>query len=225
MKISGAVFDVDGTLLDSMFMWDNIAIEYLNSMNIEPHDDLNEVIHSMSMEQVADYFRSEYQISLSPEELINGIDEMIEDFYFNDVQPKKNVIEFLNTLEEHEVKMCIVTATDRYLIEHALERIGILDYFGEIFTCSEVGSGKDDPQIFYDALDFLGTEYNSTWVFDDAYYAIETAKNAKFRVAAMFDRSSASDVQSIIKTADVCFKDFSEAEDFFYEKSTNNRRF
>ncbi len=187
MKIQGAIFDVDGTLLDSMSVWDAIGSDYLRSIGYEPRENLNEVFKTMSLRQAAEYYRHEYGVTRSIKEIMDGVNAMLERFYRNDAPLKPGAEELLERLRRKEVKLCIATATDRYLVEAALERCGVLSYFDKIFTCNEVGHGKDEPIIFEAALHFLGTEKAKTLVFDDAFYAIRTAKKAGFPVAAVYD--------------------------------------
>lgn len=118
-----------------------------------------------------------------------GIDGIIEHFYRDEVQPKPGVVPFLKELRAKGVDVCIATATDRYLIEAALRRCGIENLFDAIFTCSEVGHGKDEPVIFRRAMEHFGAQRGSTVVFEDAIHAIETAKKDGFTVAAVFDES------------------------------------
>ncbi len=187
MRICGAIFDVDGTLLDSMSIWDTIGETYLRSIGYEPREDLNDTFKNMSLRQAARYYQTEYGVTLSIEEIMDGVNAMLERFYRFEVPLKAGVKELLAQLQGSGVKLCIATATDRYLVEAALERCGVLPCFGEIFTCNEVGHGKDEPEIFEAALHFLGTKKAETVVFDDALYAVKAAKSAGFPVAAVYD--------------------------------------
>ncbi len=187
MNIRGAIFDVDGTLLDSMSIWDTIGERYLRSIGFEPRENLNEVFKNMSLHQAACYYQSEYGVKLSVEGIISGVNAMLERYYGCEVSLKPGAAELLARLQESGIKLCIVTATDRYLVEAALRRLGVLSCFGKIFTCGEMGYGKDEPHIFEAALAWLETKREETVVFDDALYAIHTAKGAGFPVAAVYD--------------------------------------
>jgi HAD superfamily hydrolase (TIGR01509 family) len=209
MKISGAIFDVDGTLLDSMSIWDTIGESYLRSIGYEPKENLNEVFNNMSLHQAACYYQSEYGVTLSTDEIMSGVNAMLEQYYRYEVSLKPGAEKLLEQLHQNEVKLCIATATDRYLVEVALRRCGVLSYFGEIFTCNEVGHGKDEPHIFEAALRFLGTERAETIVFDDALYALRTAKAAGFPVAAVYD--SHENAQAEVQTlADVYLENLAQ---------------
>lgn len=215
MRIRGAIFDVDGTLLDSMFIWDTIGETYLRSIGYEPREKLNEVFKNMSLFQAARYYRTEYGVTLSIDEIMNGVNAMLERYYRFEVSLKPGVAELLERLRQDGVRLCIATATDRYLVEAALERCGVLSCFGAIFTCNEVGHGKDEPDIFEEALRFLGTEKAETVVFDDALYAVRTAKEAGFPVAVIYD-SHEKNQEGLRALADFYIEDFSQvsAEDF-----------
>ena len=198
MKINGAIFDLDGVLLDSMFIWDTLGETYLKSQGIKPRDDVRETLRPMSLLQAAEYFRYEYGMLESVQEITDGINNLVERFYFDLVKPKLGVIEFLDELKEKNVKMCITTATDRHMVDAALRRNRMEQYFEKIFTCTEVGHGKDEPNIYLQALEFLGMKKREVYLFEDALYAITTAKKAGFSVAAVYD-STAQDQQTRIK--------------------------
>lgn len=185
--IKGAIFDLDGTLLDSMSIWDTIGEDYLRSLGIEPRENLAETFKTFTLEESAEYYRTHYGVTLSVEEIVNGVNLMIEDFYRNTVLLKKGVADFLAKLSNDGVKMCIATVTDKYLVEAALIRLNVRQYFGEIFTTAEVGCGKNDPKIYRTALAYLGTEKQDTLVFEDVLHALMTAKNDGFPVAAVYD--------------------------------------
>jgi len=211
MRLSGAIFDLDGTLLDSMFIWDTVGEDYLRSCGMQPHEALNEKFKNMSLYQAACYYRDEYGMPGSAEEIMGGVNRLIAHFYMDEVQPKAGVPEMLEALKKRGVKMCVASATDRPLVKAALSRCGLLGYFEEIFTCSSVGHGKDEPDIFLAALDFLGTPKESTWVFEDALHAAQTAKAAGFPVLAVYDRSE-KDQDALAKLADVYVRSFAEME-------------
>ena len=115
--IQGAIFDVDGTLLDSMSVWANIGADYLRFLGYEPRENLNETFKSMSLYQAACYYQSEYGVTLSTEEIIAGVNDRIGQFYRERAGLKPGVAGFLRQLREKGVKMCIATATDRPLVE------------------------------------------------------------------------------------------------------------
>ncbi len=223
MKMCGAIFDLDGTLLDSMYIWDTIGEVYLRSLGIEPRENLNKTFKAMSLLQAAVYYQSEYGVALSTNEIMDGVNHMVERLYFHDVIVKPGVKNMLERLKQAGVGMCIATATDLHLAEAALNRNGIRTYFSGIFTCTDVGSGKDTPTIFNRALAHLGTPRQSTVVFEDALHAIKTAKGAGFPVVAIYDPSEAEHSDEIRSLANAYFNSFTEMRINIDENCFNDR--
>lgn len=201
-KIQGAVFDVDGTLLDSMYVWKDVGDRYLRSKGVIPQPDMGEKVRTMSMPQVADYCRREYGLTESPQQIIDEINGLVLQSYREEVQPKKGVPELLDALKARGIKLAVATASDRCLIETALERTGLLPRFDVFLTCTEVGEGKDSPAIFRKAAELLGCPPEAAVIFEDSLYAMKTAKAAGFRVAAVADDSAAHEQKEIQETAD-----------------------
>ena len=208
MNFKGAIFDLDGTLLDSMHIWENIGFDYLKHRNIRPDPDIWDVVRAMYLRQFAEYLHTEYSLPESPDEIVSQVVGMIERQYTDVLTLKDGAAPLLHKLHSRGVKMSVATATDRPLVEAALKRNGVLPYFEQIFTCSEVGAGKDSPDIYFSALRSLGTDIGETLVFEDALYAVRTAKNAGFTVAAVHDKSARHHEDEIKALADVYIKNF-----------------
>lgn len=211
--IRGAIFDVDGTLLDSLSIWDTVAEDYLRSLGIEPRENLAETFKTFSLEQSAEYCRSVYGVKQSVKEIMDGIDAMMETFYRQTAPLKPGVTEFLRALAQNGVKMAVATATDRHLIEAALTRCGVRAYFLDMFTCTSVGKSKNEPDIYRAAREALGTKKEDTWVFEDAYHAAKTAADDGFPVAVLFDASE-DEQDALKKTAKLYLRSFEDALPF-----------
>lgn len=214
MKIKCAIFDFDGTLFDSMFIWDTVGELYLRSLGKAPKPSMREDVRALSLYQSACYFQREYGLALSVEEIMAGINQTIEHFYIHEVLPKPGVVDFLEGMKKAGIPMCIATASDRYQIEAALGRCGMEGYFAAIFTCSEVGHGKDEPVIFQKAMEAFGSDRSTCVVFEDAIHAIQTAKADGFAVVAVFDRSEKRQ-REIHALADCYLENFEQAEAFW----------
>lgn len=214
MKIKCAIFDFDGTLFDSMFIWDSVGEIYLRYLGKEPKPSMREDVRAMSLYQSACYFQKEYDLSLSVEQIMAGINQTIEHFYIHEVLPKTGVVDFLERMTKAEISMCIATASDRSQIEAALRRCGMEHYFEAIFTCSEVGHGKDEPVIFQKAMEHFGADRSTTVIFEDAIHAAQTAKAEGFTVIAVFDDSEKRQ-KEIRNLSDCYIADFEHAEEFW----------
>lgn len=189
MDFQYAIFDMDGTILDSMPYWRNLGSDYLIRRGIDSPYNLNETIRSMSMVESSDYFKNEFGLSESSAEITSQVNSFIEEEYRNDILCKPFVKEYLESLSKKEIKMCVATATSKELAVSALERNGILNYFEDVFSCDEVGKGKKSPDIYYYALKNIGGIKEKTVVFEDADYALKTSFEEGFYTIGVFDAS------------------------------------
>lgn len=202
------IFDVDGTLLDSMYVWKNAGEKYLNSLDIKAESDLGDRLFAMSLEGAADYIRENYHLNESRELITAQVIQLVEEEYFYNIPLKSGAEQFLKFLKENNIPMAVATSSDRRVVETAFKRLGIFDYFSKIFTCSETGAGKDKPDIYYRAAEYLGYPPEKIWVFEDALHAAQTAKNAGFYVTGIYD-SSCTEQEKLKKLADIYIKEFS----------------
>lgn len=210
MKFKGAIFDLDGTLLDSMPFWERLGADYLMLKGHTPPENIIEILAAMSLSQAARYFKDTYSISGSEEEIVKEIIGLIESQYRFKVPLKTSVIPFLDRLYQNNVKMCVATATDHALAKAALERLGALKYFDFILSCSDAGVGKDNPDFFLKVLELLKTPQHETMVFEDALHAIKSAKAAGLLVAAVYDKSARKHQEEIKATADIYLNSFED---------------
>lgn len=210
-EIKYAIFDMDGTLLDSMHIWDTVAVAFLAARGIVPHD--FDIFRKQGYNGGITYMIEEYNLDLSFDEVLEGIQKILW-FYYSEIAPiKDGVKDFLEKLKANGTKMAVATATERHLVEAALKRNGILEYFDAIFTTIEVGKNKFEPDIFNLATQELGAE-SDVYVFEDAVYAVRTAKNAGYKVIAIEDYSAQDDREEIKNTADFYAKDYNEVKSF-----------
>jgi len=212
--LKAAIFDFDGTLFDSNYVWITAGARFFQSIGAVPKDNLQQEIRTMSLYQSACYIREEYGLSLTVEEIMDGINRTVETCYFHKVQPKQGVISFLQELKDVGIRMCIATATDRYQIEAALKRCDMFDFFDAIFTCSEVGHGKDAPVIFRKAMEHLGTGRSNTVIFEDALYAVQTAKADGFLTIGICD-PYIQEQEHLQTLCDCYLTDFKHSEPFW----------
>ena len=185
--LKGAIFDLDGTILDSMFIWDTIGEDYLRSLGKGPKENLKETFKTFTLEQAAHYYIENYEVTLSVDEIIDGVNKMVERYYAETVKLKPGIEVFLEKLKAKGVKMCIATVTDKPLVEISLDRLGVRDYFSEVFTCASVGHSKEEPHIYREAQNHLGTSKKETAVFEDVVHALRTAKSDGFVTVGVFD--------------------------------------
>ena len=211
MRLQSAIFDMDGTLLDSMPMWQGLGPDLLRRLGAEPAPDLRDHLKAMTLRQGAAYCREAYHLDASVEELVAMLERRVQDFYHSEVQAKPGVPKFLSLLKMEGVWMYVATATDRHLAQAALRHAGIDGYFLGIVTSAEVAQGKEEsPEIYERAMRRLQSNKKDTVIFEDALHAIRTAKAAGFRVAAVYDASAEADQAEIRGLADYYIRSFDE---------------
>jgi HAD superfamily hydrolase (TIGR01509 family) len=189
-------------------MWEHLGERYLLKLGIEPREGISAALHDLSLDEGARLLREEYALTYSPEEILRQIRRMTESFYLSEVQPTRGARELLEALKAQRMLMSVATAGDCSLAEAALERLGLRDYFAGFASCAEYG-GKSSPEVYFAAAEMIFAEPHETIVFEDALYAVRTAKNAGFVTAAVFDICEKNQ-EELRSTADYYFNDLSE---------------
>ena len=194
MKIKAAIFDMDGTLIDSLMLWDILwgvlSERYLDGAPFKPDAETDKAIRTMPLFEAMEYLHNQCNIGESGEVLWKIATDTFRNFYENEVKLKKGVQELLDFFYENGVKMCLATASDLGLVEAVLTHCNIKKYFPMFFSCKEIGKGKEEPDVFYLALDHLGTSKEETWVFEDSFVALSTALEAGFPTVGVYDKYS-----------------------------------
>lgn len=208
--IKGVIFDIDGVLLDSLGIWDDLGARYLKSIGVQPEEGLNEILFSMSMEQGSTYLNEHYHLQKTDAEVSSGISRMLEDFYFDEVLPKPGAKELLEFFKAKGIKMTAATSSPRIHVEKALERNGMAGFIEKLFTNTEVGASKHEPKIYNEAAAYMGTKPEATLVFEDSLYALKTAKNAGFVTAGVYDIKGETDQEGVKNTGDFYIKELNE---------------
>ncbi len=201
--IKGAIFDLDGTLLDSMFIWHRVDVDYLASHGKEPHENLAEKFKTMSMQQAARYFQMEYGITDSVDVIVNDIVKMIADFYMQEAKLKEGARKLVESFYAQQIPMCVATVNHKPMVVAALKRNGVLSYFKDVLTCEQFGCDKNSPLLYEKSCELLGTKPEDTYVFEDSLHAILTAKKAGFTVVGVQDESAKDDQTDIKNAADI----------------------
>lgn len=189
-----AIFDMDGTLLDSMGMWAELDKAVLRAHGIEPPENISDAVRTMTLEQASEYYAATYpQLGMTPEELRLNALQTAEAAYCETLLLKAGAADFLRALHQRGIPFCIVTATGRPLAEAALRRTGVLDLFQFLITPEDGFQGKMHADVFLEAARRLHAAPQETAVFEDALYAAQTAKAAGFYTVGIYDEDSRSD--------------------------------
>ena len=192
MKITGAIFDMDGTLVDSLGFWDilwrGLGKMYLGDESFRPDIVTEKAVRTSTLYEAAAIIHRSCKIGESVDSLFSVLDGMLKSHYEKTVEMKDGAMEFLEYLHGHGIKMCIATATAPHLLCVLMDKFGLRKYFQRVFSCSEVGKGKDFPDVFLKAYEWLGADKETTYVFEDSVVAVETAVNAGFKTVGIYDK-------------------------------------
>ncbi len=209
-KMEYAIFDMDGTLLDSMPIWVNLGETVLKSLDIIPDEETNRRFKTMTLTQSSHYIKEHFPLKISAEDLLQIFTDTVKKGYEEEAPLKPYAMDFLKLLYSKNIKMCVATASERHLTEAALKRTGVLPYLEFIITCSDIGKTKETPDIYLEAMQRMGGNLTNTVVFEDAYFSIISATNGGFPVVAIYDECAKNEKENIMKLADVYIDSFLE---------------
>ena len=208
--IKAAIFDLDGTLVDSMWVWAQIDIDYLKQKGYSMPENLRSEIVHLSFSQTAIYFKEKFNLDDSIEKISKDWHDMAFNHYSNNVKLKLGVKDFLNSLKSLKIKIALATSNSIPLLEACLKNNGIYDYFDSITTTDEVSNGKNCPDVYLLAADKLGINPKDCLVFEDILPAIQGAKAANMKVIAVKDDECLDSKEDLLKYADKYIHSFEE---------------
>jgi len=208
--IDAVIFDLDGTLIDSMWLWKSIDIEYLARFGVEFPEDLQRCIEGMSFSETAVYFKQRFNLPDSLEQIKSDWNRMAWDKYLNEVPLKEGVKEFLDYLKELKLPLGIATSNSRELVELVIKKHNISGYFTSIRTSCEVDRGKPYPDIYLLVAKDLGVKPEKCLVFEDVIQGVIAGKSANMKVCAVYDDFSKDDDEEKKKLADYYIRSMKE---------------
>ena len=209
-NIKACIFDLDGTLVDSMWMWPDIDREYLNRFEIEYDDNLKNEIDGISFHETAVYFKNKFGISDSVEKICKDWEDMAYDKYKYEVKEKPGCKKFLEHLRSKGIRMGIATSNNRSMVDVVLESLNMKDFFEVITTSDEVKRGKPAPDVYLTTANLLNVEPKNCLVFEDVVAGIMAGKSAGMKVCAIEDDFTKEVRQKKKELSDYYIVDYSE---------------
>lgn len=213
-NIKAVIFDLDGTLVDSNGLWQEIDNVFMGSKNIDIPEDLPNLIDGMSYSQVADFFHDYFKLEETPEELMNIWSDMAYLEYKTKIKTKPGAKDFIKYLYKNNIKMAIASSNSRKMIEAALINNEIIEYIDCIITSDELKTGKDSPKIYLETAKQLNVEPKNCLVFEDIVPGLEACNTLGMKTCAIYDEHYYSDEYEENKkfVSDYYIKDFTEIE-------------
>lgn len=186
-QFKGFLFDMDGTLLDSMIMWRRLMPDYLHENGIVLPVEQIRKMQGYTLEQVIHEVAALYSDTLNAETMLADYDRKLKEAYGNQVFFKPYALEYLQYLKEKERKLALVTTTDRIYVDVFFQRFNLYDFFDVILTITDVGAGKNKPEIYHEATRRMHLRVEDCVIFEDALFALDTARKAGYTTVGVED--------------------------------------
>ena len=211
--IKGVIFDIDGTLLDSMPLWNNLGERYLQKLGFteEETEGLSQRISAMPFVEGIRYIKKAYTLNLEEERIREQLQEMIAGAYRDEINLKAGAKEYLQFLKERGIPCILATAGEASLAKAALKRLKVWEEFQDLLLCEEFNTSKLEAKIYRLAMERLSlSKPEEVLVCEDVLHAVKSAKQAGFQVCGILDEANREDWEKIQKMADLTAKDFYE---------------
>lgn len=208
--IQAVIFDLDGTLVDSMWIWEAIDREYFQRHGLKVPEGLQQQISGMSFSETADYIKQQYDISDTVEEMKHAWNEMAQEKYETEVSLKPGAFAFVQRLKELGIRTGVATSNSRHLVELTLQARGIRSYMDSVRTACEVEHGKPAPDIYLLVAEDLKVAPEHCLVFEDIIEGIQAGKRAGMRTCAVADAATKGIWEEKQREADYAILDYLE---------------
>lgn len=207
---TSSMFDLDGTLIDSMWVWDRLLIDFLKGYNYEASDEVLSRVAHMTLLQSSAYVKQVYDLPVSAGEIRRCWNDMVYDGYAHKIKPKNGAPEYLEKLKRDGKKVAVATACSKELAKVCLKNNDMYDLIDVFTYADEVGTGKRAPDVYIECLRRLGSVAAESVLFEDILVALNTAKRIGLSVVIVEDGSAEKDRDKLMELSDKYIIDFTE---------------
>lgn len=212
MDVKGVIFDCDGTLLDSMGIWQGLEIKIAQDAGIALSDEERIMLNANTPVQTARYFHDRYGIGSNSEEILSYMDDVLTGFYRYEVQPHQGAVELVEELKRRKIHMTIVSSSPGKLLRLGLERAGIYSCFEEVISSCDMGISKRGPLAIRHAQAIMHTETEETWGFEDSLYAAQVLVSQQFGAVGIYDTDEAGTIEELRSVCNVVLRELDELD-------------
>lgn len=206
------IFDMDGTLLDSIKIWHESEERILQGAHVELSKDERDQVNALTLEEAATFFHERFGIGKDPNAVIHAIIDHMLDFYTNEVEANPGAISFVRAVYEAGATLCVLSSSPQAFLQAGLGHVGLKRYFPDelIISAEDIGLVKRDPATFTYLLDLLGSDAADTWLFDDSWYALKTAHDVGLRTVGVYSADDCGTHEELARFCEVVVDDFTE---------------
>ena len=204
----GAIFDCDGTLMDTVGGWRSVESEFARMCGHELSLEEAQLLATFTLQETGDYYHNKYGLGKSAAHVIEMADEILVNYYQTQSELRPGVGEFLEGLAQAGVPMTVASSSPQRYLQAGLQHTGIAGYFKGVFSTDDVGAPKREPRIYLHAAQHMGSAPANTWGFEDSLYAVHTLVNAGFKCAGCYDRDDSGTKEQLQAAATLLIPSF-----------------
>ncbi|MGI6105449.1 MAG: HAD family hydrolase [Raoultibacter sp.] len=209
MKVSGVVFDCDGTLLDSMGAWLATQDELARRAGADLSKEDVDVICTLTIPETGAFMHEKLGLGANGQEVVDMIDALMLEYYRTKTRAREGALEFVKALHERGIRCSVASSTPTALLKVGLGEAGFVEYLDAIVSVDDAGASKREPAVYDLARERMGTNKETTWVFEDAVYALRTLTAAGYHCVGIYDNDVAGSFEEL-GIANLVIRDFRE---------------
>lgn len=209
---TGAVFDCDGTLIDSMEAWYEVQNDLARRAGIEPSDELTAALSPLTIPEVGDYFFERYGLGSGPDDVVRMLDEGMVAYYTERAKARPGALDFVRRLNELGIPCSVASSSPQRYLQPGLACAGFMPYLQAVVSVEDVAASKRSPAVYNQACKLMGTRIEDTWGFEDSLYALNTLAAAGYKTVGVYDNDDAGTYADLAAVADIAVRSFEELD-------------